>query len=114
MRALQRIFFAYQYAGAVQDNCYKLEISNRFGICIAATDLSSVVLSQGHMRSCLNQISLIYERCGCNFGDFQWGFSENIAFPALSLSERLFPVVWKAHLIFQGTCGTYMRCSSGY
>lgn len=102
---LQCDLSAYKYAGAVQDSCYKLEISTRFGTCIAVTDLSFIILSWWPMRSCLNPIALIYERGGCKFGYFPWGFSESNAFPAFSLSERAFPVACKGHLIFRVLVG---------
>jgi len=103
---------AYKYAGAGQDSGYKLEISTRFGICVAVTDLSFVTLLWWHMRSYQNLITLIFERSSCKFGYFPWGFSESNAFPALSLSESAFLVVCKDHLIFQGMCGITC-CGSG-
>lgn len=92
--------------GPFKTTAIKLEMYTSFGTCVAVTDLSFVMLSWWHMRSCLTLMALIYERAVCKFGYFPWGFSESNAFPALSLSERAFPVVCKDHLIFQGICGT--------
>lgn len=41
---MQRALFAYQHVGAVEGNCYKLEIFNEFGTCIPVMNLTFVVL----------------------------------------------------------------------
>lgn len=95
----------YKSAGAFQDNCYKLEMFTMLRICMVGTDLSFVTLSWWHMRSYLNLILLIYERTGCKFDYFPWGFSESNAFPALFLSEGALPVACKDHLTFRAFVG---------
>lgn len=76
-------------------------MSTILGICVVGTDLSFVSLSWWHMRSYLNLIPLIYERTGCKFDYFPWGFSESTAFLALSLSEGALPVACQDHLTFR-------------
>lgn len=96
---LQAALSAYRYAGVVQANCCKLEISTRFGTCIAVTDISFEILSWRHVRSYLNLIALIYERAGSKL-DVSHGASQkatlSLPFPYL----RAFPVVCKDHFIF--------------
>lgn len=71
------------------------------------------------MRSYLNLILLIYERTGCKFDYFPWGFSESNAFPALFLSEgpscgRQRSPYFQGHacitvLVGNNTCVNYLR-----